>query len=123
MSQVLSHHLSISKSHPTTTFNTFQQFHYSHRCCICHVTARAVTSLNHTLMHLLTSLLDVYNLAVEGHWMYWHGIHTDVDDKFSKSFFLSFSLFQAVTPPEVLLLGCGVLVQLTPCCNSFILVR
>ena len=25
-------HLSISKSHPTTTFDTFQQFHYSYRC-------------------------------------------------------------------------------------------
>ena len=37
--------------------------------------------------------------------------------------FLSFSLFQAVTPVIVLLLGCGVLVQLTSCCGSFILVK
>jgi len=36
--------------------------------------------------------------------------------------FLSFSLFQAVTPPVVLLQGCGVLVRLTSHCNSFILV-
>ena len=42
-----------------------------------------------TESHLLTSSLNVHKLAVEGHWMYWHGIHTDVDDGFPNiSFFL-----------------------------------
>ena len=38
-----------------------------------------------TKLHLLTLSLNVHKLAVEGHWMYLHGIHTDVDDKLLES--------------------------------------
>jgi len=40
--------------------------------------------------HTLASSLDVLNLAVEWHWMYWHGtgIHVDVDDDFPTLFLI-----------------------------------
>jgi len=93
-----------------------------------HVTEIIATSRNRTFIHQLTSSLDVLNLAVEGHWMYWYntGIHVDVDGDFPTfslfifHFSFSFSLFQAIKPPVVLLLGCGVLVRLTSHCDSFI---
>jgi hypothetical protein len=87
----------------------------------CHVTTASLTFLSRltSLMHWLTSSLDILNLAVEGQWIYWHsiGIHVDVVDDFSNPF-LSFSLFQAIKPPVVLLVGCGVLVRLMSRCDS-----
>ena len=70
--------------------------------------------------------LTFRNLTVERCRMYWHGdsywfmlmLMTNIPNL---SF--SFSLFQAVTRPVVIFLGCRVLVWLTSCCDSLILVR
>jgi hypothetical protein len=57
---------------------------------MCHITKIITTSQNHTFIHWLTSSLDVLNLAVEWHWMYWHGtgIHVDVYDDFPTLFLI-----------------------------------
>jgi hypothetical protein len=83
----------------------------------CHQSCSSLTP--HWIVLLCVHLhhhLMFCNLTVEGRWICWHGdsywfilmLMMNIS-KFS----FSFSLFQAVTPPAVLFLGCRVLVRLT----------